>query len=218
MPLALRTGQTIVFTGDSITAGGRPLDRPEAGALGSGFVRVVADLLAVSQPRLKLRIINSGVGGNNVRDLMNRWTDDVIAHSPDWVSITVGINDAYQWANQLPIHVRPTTFQRLYDQILARLQEKTRARVVLVEPFYISRDVWEPTERARVLRTLPDYQRTVRRLARKYNARLVRAHAMYQRQLHRVAADYFCPDPVHPNATGTLWLAYEWLRTMGWLR
>lgn len=213
MPFALRTGQTIVFTGDSITAGGRP---PDAGALGSGFVRIVADLLAVSRPRLNLRLINSGVGGNNVRDLMNRWTDDVISHRPDWVSITVGINDAYQWANQLPIHVRPSTFARLYDQILAELRAKTSARPILVEPFYISRDTWDPTERTRVLKTLPDYQRTIHRLARKYHARLVRAHAMFQRQLDRLPANCFCPEPVHPNSTGLLWLAYEWLRTLGW--
>jgi len=216
MALAFRSAQTIVFTGDSITAGGRPLDRPEAGALGSGFVHIVAALLAVSHAQLKLRLLNTGVGGNNVRDLMNRWTDDVIAHRPDWVSITIGINDCYQWANQLPIHVRPTTFARLYDQILAELRAKTRARLILVEPFYISRDDWEPTERARVLRTLPEYQRTVHRLARKYKPRPVRPHALFQRQLNRLPADYFCPEPVHPNATGTLWLAYEWLRTLGW--
>lgn len=40
-------------------------------------------------------IINAGVGGNKVTDLLNRFDADVVPHSPDYVLINTGTNEAY---------------------------------------------------------------------------------------------------------------------------
>lgn len=44
-------------------------------------------------PELELTFINTGISGNRVCDLRDRWQQDVINHKPDVVSILIGIND-----------------------------------------------------------------------------------------------------------------------------
>ncbi len=83
MPFAIQPGQTVLFTGDSITdCGRRGDDRP----LGAGYVRMAVDLINARYPDNGCRFINTGIGGNIVRDLFDRWTDDCIRHQPDWLS------------------------------------------------------------------------------------------------------------------------------------
>src|SRR5699024_4929351 len=65
---------TILLTGDSITDCGR--DRDDLTSLGAGYAALVAAGLPEEQ------VINTGIGGNRVKDLQARWDADVLAHSP----------------------------------------------------------------------------------------------------------------------------------------
>ena len=47
----------------------------------------------------------------------------------------------------------------------------------------------------------------VEQLAEHFDARLVRLHDIFQRQLQYRDADTFCPEPVHPNQAGHLVIA-----------
>ena len=214
MPFAIRPGQTILFTGDSITDCGR---RGQFAPLGDGYVRMTADLISARYPEHGCRVINTGIGGNTVRDLFNRWTDDVIRYQSDWLSIKIGINDCHRFLNKVPATaVSPEEFAELYDKILARATKETKAQVVLVDPFYLSTDAQSDSWRALVLKALPEYQKTVAAMAKKYKTRLVATHQMFQQQLKYNSADRFCPEPVHPNHSGHLLIALEWLRAVEW--
>lgn len=79
--------RTVVFFGDSITDAGRRQD-PER--LGHGYVRLLAGELTGT------KVINAGIGGNRVVDLLARLDDDVLAHRPGLVSIMIGINDTWR--------------------------------------------------------------------------------------------------------------------------
>jgi lysophospholipase L1-like esterase len=109
-------------------------------------------------------------------------------------------------------------FEEVYRRILSRAREETGARLVLVTPFYMS--TAEPDEaqgwRGRVMATLPDYIAATEKLAGEFDALLVRTHEMFQRQLKLHVADEYCAEPVHPNATGHLLIAHEWLKAVGW--
>ncbi|MBN1348092.1 hypothetical protein JXJ21_01650 [candidate division KSB1 bacterium] len=84
MALQIESGQTILFIGDSITdCGRRATERP----LGNGYVKLFADLVAIREPEKQITIINKGIGGDRVTGMQNRWTDDVMRHHPDWLSI-----------------------------------------------------------------------------------------------------------------------------------
>ncbi|MCG3179305.1 MAG: Acetylxylan esterase [Phycisphaerae bacterium] len=213
MAFAIRPGQTVLFIGDSITDCGR---RNESAPLGNGYVKMVNDLIAARYPSHGLTVINTGIGGNTVRDLRDRWTDDCIRHRPDWLSIKIGINDLHRWLRNGEGLVTPEQFAELYDEILARAKAETRARLVLIDPFYISTDSSPGSHRAHVLKHLPLYQRTVDRMAGNYKALHVRTHRLFQEQLRRHLPDRFCPEPVHPNAAGHMVIAHGWLKALGW--
>ncbi|HAI11449.1 MAG TPA: GDSL family lipase [Phycisphaerales bacterium] len=214
MPFAVKPNQTVLFIGDSITDCGR---RDHAAPLGEGYVRQIRDLIAVKYPAHNLNIINKGISGNTVRDLFNRWTDDCIQHQPDWISIKIGINDIHRWLRKVEDQaVTAEEFADLYNQILTRVRKETKAKLVLVEPFYMSLDTKTDSFRSLVLEHLPSYMKTVTAMSRKYKTKIVHTHKAYQNILKHIDADQICGEPVHPNQSGHTVIAYEWLKTMGW--
>jgi lysophospholipase L1-like esterase len=208
-----KDGQTVLFIGDSITDCGR---RGASAPFGDGYVRKTIDLITARYPERKLRFINKGIGGNTVVDLLNRWEDDVIRHRPDWLSIKIGINDLHRTARNDADPVPPKRFEDGYRKILERTRKATRAKLILIDPFYISRDTSPHSWRGKVHALLPSYLRIVARLAKEYRAIHVKTHDTFQRHLRYREADRFCPEPVHPNPSGHLVIAHEVLRAVGW--
>jgi len=214
MAFAIKPGSTVLFTGDSITDAGR---RDNHFPLGQGYVRMITDLINARYTQHKLTYINTGISGNTVRDLHGRWTDDVIRHQPDWLSIMIGINDVHRWVHNVAGQsVTPEEYADLYPKILDRVKKETKAQLVLIEPFYMSIDHDSDSYRSNIIEKLKAYQKTAEKLARQHKARYVRFHHMFQKLLKIHAADKFCPEPVHPNLSGHLTMAHEWLKVMGW--
>jgi lysophospholipase L1-like esterase len=213
MSFLVQDGQTVVFIGDSITDCGR---RDVAAPLGNGYVKFIADLIAIRYPAMKVNIVNKGISGNTVADLRERWHDDVLVLKPDWVSILIGINDVHRTLRDEPTAVPPDRYERLYRECLSLTKERTTARLVLMELFYISTDTETDSWRTKVLRALGEYRAIVRRLADEFGAIFVPLHDLFQEQLRYRPADMFCPEPVHPNSVGHLLIAHAWLKAMGW--
>ena len=209
----LPANSTVLFTGDSITDCNR---RGSDAPLGNGYVSMVADLVLARLPDYNIRWINTGISGNNVRDLFDRWTDDVITHQPDWVSVMIGINDLNLWLSNVPGRsVSPAEYADLYHRVLTRIRAESSAKLVLLDSFYISTDHHSGSYRNRVLSHLPEYLSTVAKLVEEFGAYHVRYHEMFQRLLQTQPPDRFCPEPVHPHRSGHLLMACEWLRVLG---
>jgi lysophospholipase L1-like esterase len=204
-------GQTVVLAGDSITDCGR------MGAqfpYGDGYVRQIVELTQARYPERSIRFWNEGIGGNTVEDLRNRWFDDVIRRKPYWVSVKIGINDLHRTLgdNCLP----PERFRSLYRSILDDTKRQTSARLILIDPFYISRDASPQSWRSRVLAALPGYLDVVSDMAQEFGAIHIRTHDEFQKQLEYRPADMFCGEPVHPNHAGHMVIAQAVLRAIGW--
>jgi lysophospholipase L1-like esterase len=207
-------GQTLVFIGDSITDTGR---RGDHTPLGWGYVRMAVDLVTARYPEREITFHNRGISGNTTDDLVGRWTDDLVALEPDWVSLMVGINDLGRWFKPgHQDHVPPDRYRANYERLLERTRDEAGARLVLMEPFYISAETDEATHEGTVLRMLPAYLDVVREMADAFDASLVPMHGVFQRQIRYRPADHFCPEPVHPNPTGHRVIAHAWLQAMGW--
>jgi len=205
MPTKLKNGETVLFIGDSITDCNR-LD-PQHQPLGRGYVRMVADMLTIREPQKKITVLNRGIGGNNVNDLRNRWHDDVFEIKPDWLSIKIGINDLHQTLSGMSA-LPSNTFEEIYDSLLAQTVKRLPdCRLLLISPFYMSRDRMKNSDRARVLRTIPGYVEAVYRLSRKYKTRLIQTHDLFQAQLRHHKLEVFSDEPVHPNSAGHLLMA-----------
>jgi len=207
MATQLKNGETLLFIGDSITDMGR---RNQNRPLGDGYVKFVQDLLILREPAKSVCILNKGIGGDTVTGLRERWTDDVLRNRPDWLSIKIGINDLHRAlffpddAQKIP----PSLYEEVYDEILAATRKALpKCRLLLIEPFYISNAKAPSTRRREVLKKLPEYHKVVRAMSRKYKTRLVKTHGLFQKLLKHHEPDTFCPEPVHPHATGHLAIA-----------
>lgn len=205
MTIKINNGQTILFIGDSITdCGRRAAERP----LGDGYVKLFADMVTIREPEKKITIINKGIGGDRVTGLQNRWSDDVLRHKPDWLSIKIGINDLHSYLGQDPDAVSSERYHQAYDDVLSRTRaELPQCQILLIDPFYISTEKSKNSFCREALDHLPEYIRTVHELSRKYQTRLVKTHELFQELLRFHEPDTFCPEPVHPNLTGHLVIA-----------
>ena len=207
-----KNGETIVFIGDSITDCSR---RNQFFPYGNGYVKMAIDLITACCPEKTFAYFNRGISGDTVEGLHNRWHDDLILLKPDWVSILIGINDLHRFLADSTV-LPPNRYERFYRAILERTRKGTKAKLILLEPFYISNDFKSDSFRSRVLRTIPDYTKIVRRLAGEFGAALIKTHDIFQKQLKYRPADTFCAEPVHPNAAGHLVIAHELLKAVNY--
>jgi lysophospholipase L1-like esterase len=212
--LRIRDGQTVVFIGDSITDCGRS---GPAAPLGDGYVRDVAGLIAARYPRRRITVHNRGVAGQAVNQLQARWAEDVLRLKPDWLSVLVGINDCHRELFFVPDEkIPPEQFRRMYREVLTRTRRRSKAKLVLMDPFYATTDA-DPTSRGgRVLRKLPEYVEVVASLAEEFGAVRVRLHELVQEHLKYRPAEALAADAVHPTAAGHLLIAHAWLTAVGW--
>ena len=201
----IENGETVLFIGDSITDCGR---RVEAAALGDGYVRLFAELTTAAHPDRMVRYINKGIGGNRVTDLQDRWTDDVLYHKPDKLSVKIGINDLHSVLRGDPDAVPPARFEAIYDALLERTRGSLDCPIVLLTPFYISVETTADSFRRQVLDLIPEYIDVVERMSAKFGTRIVRLHDVFREHLKYRDSDTFCPEPVHPNGAGHLVIAH----------
>ena len=162
-------GETMLFIGDSITDCGR---RAEAAPLGDGYVRLFAEMATAAHPERMSRYINKGIGGNRVTDLQDRWTDDVLYHKPDKLSVKIGINDLHSVLREDPDAVPPARFEEIYDAVLERTRQSLDCPIVLITPFFISVETAADSFRRQVLNLIPAYIDVVERMSVKFGTRL----------------------------------------------
>ncbi len=207
----VKAGQTFLCIGDSITDCGR---RAQLAPFGDGYMSLFRELAIVRHPERNIRWINRGISGNRVSDLRNRWEDDVIREKPDWLSIKIGINDLHSHLGNGEKKDAPDAFRQNYTEILERTKDATKARIVLIEPFYLSKDVEGESQRTRVLRLLPEYLKVVRGMAAKYKALHVPTQQIFEVQMKHRAPNDFAPEPVHPYRLGHLVIAHALYETL----
>lgn len=205
MVTQIKNGQKVLFIGDSITdCGRRDAQRP----LGNGYVKMFADLMMIREPAKRVEIINKGISGDTVLGLRNRWTDDVLRNRPDWLSIKIGINDLHSFVFLGKTELALKPFEVAYQEILERTRQALpKCKILLIDPFYLSRDTSRNSERKQFLDALPGYLSIVERLSRIFKTRHIKTHALFGRLLQYYEPDMFGAESVHPNATGHLAIA-----------
>jgi len=206
MSTQIRSGQKILFIGDSITdCGRRDAQRP----LGAGYVKLFADLMIIREPAKRIAIINKGIGGDRVTGLRNRWTDDVLRQRPDWLSIKIGINDIHSHCrHEKDTAVTPERYEEAYREILERTRRSLpKCPILLIDPFYLSRDTSPNSQRKQILDLMPAYLAIVAKMSRTFKTRHIKTHALFGELLKCYESDTFCNEPVHPNPTGHLVIA-----------
>lgn len=198
----------VLFQGDSITDCGR--DRTDGKSLGHGYASMAAAWFSALYPERGVTFLNRGISGNRVKDLVERWEEDCIALQPDWVSILIGINDCwrrYDRNDPTPVEA----FEHGYRQLLTAVKEKTRAGIILCEPFVLP----YPEDRKQWRVDLDPKIQAVRELAREFGAYYVPFDGLFAQAAARTSPQFWAADGVHPSPAGHALMAQAWLRTVG---
>jgi lysophospholipase L1-like esterase len=198
----------ILFTGDSITDGGRNRSDPQS--LGEGYVDRVAARLGLDHPEMKLRFRNTGIGGDRTCDLLARWTADCIDLQPEWVSILVGINNTWRRYDSNDPTPDPI-FESEYRALLTRVKSETSARIVLCSPFLVHVD----DRIGRMREDLDPKIGIIRKLADEFDAIWVDFDAAFISAQRRHIPAYWAEDGVHPSDAGHALMAETWLGIVG---
>jgi lysophospholipase L1-like esterase len=91
----------IVFLGDSLTEGTH----------GASYLAVLRSKLAQTPALSDVELINAGVGGDTVANLLRRVATDVTPRDPNWVVVLIGANDSTTWLIRRGLW-RPIVFWR----------------------------------------------------------------------------------------------------------
>lgn len=196
--MKVRAQQTLLFQGDSITDCGRGRPIGEMTALGDGYTKQVSALLQAGYPDRKIRVLNTGVGGNRVSDLQMRWQTDVLDLKPDWLSIMIGTNDVWRQFDDAdnPDQVLPERFEAIYRRLLTKTRHRLKG-LILLTPFLIETN---PSDPMRVRMT--EYGAIVRHLAGEFDASFVDTQARYDDAMISINPAELSDDRVHPTFVG----------------
>lgn len=197
----------LLFIGDSITDCGRA--RPVGEGIGDenygrGYVNIIRGLLAVEYTDLNIRVVNMGTGGNTVRDLKERWEEDVIAQKPDWVSIMIGINDIWRQFDKpldKEIHVSLDEYSKTLDSLVAKTINKVTG-IVVMSPFFI-----EPRKDDPMRKMTDEYSVAAKAIAEKYKVIFVDAQNAIDRLTMHIPTASIAWDRVHPDVKGHMAIA-----------
>lgn len=98
-------------------------------------------------------IINAGVGGNAVQDLLARFDVDVAPHKPDYVVINTGTNDAANPSSETFFPTAVDFFQKTYAELLGKIQNIGARPIIIGLPALAETQGlsvnWEQNNRAR---------------------------------------------------------------------
>jgi lysophospholipase L1-like esterase len=200
----------ILFIGDSITDCGRSYPVGYNEDLGNGYVSLINSTLCASYPNLNFEILNAGISGNRITDLDERWERDVDAHNPDWLCIKIGINDVWRHFDMMlsDDQVSIQLYEKLYRKLIEITLDKVE-KIILISPYYIEPDKNDPMRRM-----MDDYRQVVERLSKEYKLPYVNTQNAFDRYLAFKSYETLAEDKVHPNQTGHMIIAKEFLKAI----
>ena len=212
--MLLEKNDTLLFIGDSISDYDRtrPVGEGLFNAWGRSYVADAASLLCCMYPELNLRIVNMGCGGNQVRDLANRWQTDVLDRHPDYVSVLIGINDVWRQFDspQMPeTHVPPEEFEATYEKLILDTLPHVKG-MILMTPFFM-----EPNKLDSMRIRMDEYGAIVKKLAEKHGLIFVDLQSAWDRLFEHMHPCNIAWDRIHPNQIGCMYIAKQFLKAIG---
>ena len=195
----LKSGDRLVFLGDSITQGG---------AAPKGYISVFRNLLAERKPDLKVEVIGAGISGNKVPDLEKRLERDVLSKKPSVVVIYIGINDV--WHSERGHGTSKENFEAGLNRLIEQIN-KAGGRVVLCTPSVIG----EKTDGNNKLDAMLDeYSEISRKVASETKTQLLDLRKQFltylkEKNQDNKEAGILTTDRVHLNEAGNRFVAEQ---------
>lgn len=210
----------ILFQGDSITDAGR--NREDFYSTGYGYAHLATAALTADYPG-EYECINRGVGGDLLANLYDRLEPDFLELKPDYASIFIGTNDAWNdLDNGRPIQTE--AFEAMYVAMLERIYAVCPGiKLMLFGPAIMegkfSENTPEQPDRLNQFRAhVQSRIDVVRRIAQRYNLPFVDVQAIYDAACLRADAPCWTGDGAHPTPAGHELLKRAWLEAFETIR
>ena len=200
-----------LFQGDSITDAKRA-NYESAKELGSGYVRMLASDLTCWHPEHE--VLNAGVSGNRVTDLLPRWKRDCLELYPDVLTILIGINDVWhEFSHQNGVEAP------LFEEVYGILLRETKAalpdiRIILMGAYVMDGSATEG-KREVFVRETALRRESAQRLAAKYGADYVDLQSVFEEAQRACPGVRWTEDGIHPTPAGHRLIADAWKRAYG---
>ncbi|MBN2163986.1 MAG: SGNH/GDSL hydrolase family protein [Pontiellaceae bacterium] len=99
-----KTGERVVFVGDSITHGGR-------------YHSYIWLYYMTRYPTMPITVMNAGIGGDCAWDIQERMDEDVLCKNPTYMTMTFGMNDSgyYDFFKEDAQEIAARQIQRSFD-------------------------------------------------------------------------------------------------------
>ena len=188
----------IVFFGDSITDCER--DRGDDKSLGNGFVKILADKLLPVYPDTDIELINKGVAGHEVCDLLARVQSDVINLNPDVAVILIGINNTihkFKYGKELNLN----QFEYDLTELIKKLKEAGIV-VVFLQPFLLP-----APDKLRMRKLFNEELKVIDRVAVELADEFVALDEMLNGVAASIPYTEYSEDGVHPTHRGSRLIA-----------
>jgi len=210
-PAELDSGDTVVFLGDSITH--QRL-----------YTQYIEDFFITRYPSVRLQFHNAGIGGDKAWDALQRLDEDILAQSPELVTILLGMNDGRYQAFDHEIF---QTYQQDMTELLDRLQASGTAVAPITPTMFDAQAARANLKRRpREASTLEQYNAVLAYfgtwLRDEADQRGLRSIDMFSplndltREARLDDPDFtFIADAVHPGPAGQLIMAAAWLEDLG---
>jgi lysophospholipase L1-like esterase len=197
--IAVKSGESIAFLGDSITAGG---------ARGpAGYCQLVIRGLGLAG--VKAKMIPAGVGGHKSNQMLERLDRDVLAKKPDWMTLSCGVNDVWHGKNGVPLD----DYKKYITTIVDRAQAAGIKVVILTSTMIYEDPNNDKNEQ------LSKYNAFLKQLAKNKKCWFADLYADMQAGLitgkGKPFGNQLTTDGVHMNALGNITMATGVLRALG---
>lgn len=195
-----------LFQGDSITDCNRG-NHEDPYATGMGYARLLeAELMAEDDG---CEVLNCGISGNRVVDLLARWKKDCINLKPDVLTILIGVNDVWHELSR-QTGVDAGLFEEIYRILLREtLTALPGIRIILMGAYLLHGPAADP-EWDIFWSEVKKRRDITRKLAEEFKLEYVDLQEAFDRAQEKFPAGQWTADGVHPTAAGHRVIAEAW--------
>ncbi len=201
MAADVKSGESIAFMGDSITAQGWSVP--------TGYVRMVEATCKANG--IDATYYPAGISGHKSNQMLARLDKDVLSKKPTYMTLSCGVNDVWHGGNGVPLDA--------YKKNITEIVDKAQAagiKVILLTSTMIREDV-ENNENKK----LAGYNDFLRELAKEKNCKLADLSAEMIKQVAELRGktgrknNFLTTDGVHMDYAGNKMMADGVLRALG---
>ena len=196
----LKTGDRIVFLGDSITQFG---ERPD------GYVQLVRKYFKTKHAEMKIDVVGAGISGHKSNQMLARLGRDVLNKKPDWMTLSCGVNDVWHGKRGVSLDDYKVNITKIVDQC-----QSAGVKVMILTSTMIGEDQGHANNKK-----LATYNDFLKELAREKKCLLADLNADMQAAIaaseDKKGGKLLTSDGVHMNPDGNKMMATGVLKSFG---